>query len=67
MVARKSMTLTQLVYDHPTGAKVRNRQGKTPLSLALETGTAWDSGVRRLTAAQKEESFVERHTPGVIE
>jgi hypothetical protein len=41
MVAHKSMTLMQLVYDHPTGAKVWNRQGKTP----LETGTAWDNGV----------------------
>jgi hypothetical protein len=55
MVARKSMTLTQMVSDHPRACRVKNRQGKTPCSLALETGTGWDFGVRRLSEAQKEE------------
>jgi ankyrin repeat protein len=67
MVARKSMTLTQLASDHPTACTKRNRQGKTPLALAIETGTAWDSGVRKLTAAQKEDSFIKRQIPGVTE
>lgn len=67
MAARKCMTITELIHEHPTPCKYRNRHGKTPLSLALETGTAWDNGVRRLTAAQKEDSFVRRQTPGVME
>ena len=67
MVARKSMTMTQLLYEHPTGCKYRNRHGKTPLSLALETRTTWDHGVRRLSAALREDSFVKRETPGIME
>jgi len=59
-VARKSMALVQLLSDHPTSSQRRNEEGKTPLSLAIETGTAWNSGVRRLTAAQKEDSVVMR-------
>jgi hypothetical protein len=55
LMVRKSMTLTQLVYDHPTACRHCNRQGKTALSLALETGTSWDHGVRQLTAAQKDD------------
>jgi hypothetical protein len=43
MVARKSMTLMELVYEHPSACNYRNRQGKTPLSLALATRTCWDS------------------------
>ena len=66
-VARKSMALTQLLHAHPTGSRRKNNQGKTPLSLALETRTAWDCGVRRLTAAQKEDSFVKRQSPGVMD
>jgi hypothetical protein len=55
MVARKSMTLTQMVSDHPGACRVKNRQGKTPSSLALETGTGWDFGVRQLGEAQNDE------------
>mmetsp|Transcript_19110 Transcript_19110/g.21860 ORF Transcript_19110/g.21860 Transcript_19110/m.21860 type:complete len:370 (+) Transcript_19110:117-1226(+) len=49
-ISRKSMALSVLVSEYPHASKVRNKAGKTPLSLALETGTSWDSGVRRLTA-----------------
>jgi ankyrin repeat protein len=57
-VARKLMTLTQLLSAHPTSAHIRNEEGKTPLSLAIETGTAWDSGIRLLLTAQKEKSLI---------
>lgn len=57
-IARKSMALTQLLAEHPTASQRRNDDGKTPLSLAIETGTAWNSGIRRLTAAQKEEDSI---------
>uniref|UniRef100_A0A6U5PFZ2 Uncharacterized protein n=1 Tax=Grammatophora oceanica TaxID=210454 RepID=A0A6U5PFZ2_9STRA len=56
-VSRKSMALSTLVSEYPQASKVRNKQGKTPLSLALETGTSWDNGVRRLTSFQREGSF----------
>lgn len=65
--ARKGMTLVEMAHEHPTSCRYRNRQGKTPLSLALESGTTWQSGVRRLTLAQKQDSFVKRLTPGVME
>lgn len=52
-VSRKSMALTALGREYPTATKIKNKQGKTPLSLALETGTSWDKGVRCLT--QKKE------------
>lgn len=44
-VSRKSMALNALVSEYPEGGKVRNRRGKTPMSLALESGTSWDSGI----------------------
>ena len=53
MVARKSMTLSQLLYEYPAGASIKNHQHQTPLSIALETGTSWQHGVRRLTSAQE--------------
>lgn len=62
--ARKGMTLVEMAHEHPTSCRYRNRQGKTPLTLALESGTSWQSGVRRLTLAQTQDSFVERLTPG---
>jgi hypothetical protein len=65
--ARKAITLAEMAHEHPTSCRYRNRQGKTPLSLALESGTSWQGGVRRLTLAQKQDSFVERLTPGVME
>jgi hypothetical protein len=59
-VSRKSMALSALVSEYPQATKIRNKIGKTPLSLALETGTTWDQGVRRLTSFQKEHSFSSR-------
>jgi Ankyrin repeat len=56
-ISRKSMALSALVSEYPQATKIRNKQGKTPLSMALETGTSWDSGVRRLTTFQREGSF----------
>jgi hypothetical protein len=56
-ISRKSMVLSALVSEYPQATKLRNKQGKTPLSLALETGTSWDNGVRRLTTFQREGSF----------
>ena len=53
MVARKSMTLTQLLTEYPAGALVKNHNHQTPLSIALETGTSWYHGVRSLTSAQE--------------
>jgi hypothetical protein len=58
--ARKAMALVEMVHEHPTSSRYRDVQGKTPLSLALASGTSWQSGVRRLTLAQKENSFVKR-------
>jgi hypothetical protein len=52
-ISRKSMALTVLGREYPLATKIKNKQGKTPLSLALETGTSWDNGVRCLT--QKKE------------
>jgi hypothetical protein len=65
--ARKGMTIVEMAHEHPTSCRYRNRMGKTPLSLALESGTAWQSGVRRLTLAQKQDSFVKRLTPAMME
>lgn len=56
-ISRKSMALSALVSEYPQATKVRNKSGKTPLSLALETGTSWDNGVRRLTTFQRDGSF----------
>lgn len=50
-VSRKSMALSALLAEYPEGTRIRNKVGKTPLSLALETGTPWNNGVRRLTHA----------------
>lgn len=63
VVARKSMSLTQLLSDHPSSSRSRNEDGKTPLTLAIETGTGWNSGIRRLTSAQKEDSPIRRRLP----
>ena len=52
-VSRKSMALNALVAEYPEGGKVRNRRGKTPMSLALESGTSWDSGIRKLTSFRR--------------
>ena len=52
IVARKSMTISQMASDHPKACRVKNRHGKTPCSLALETGTGWDFGVQKLSEAQ---------------
>lgn len=52
--ARKSIMLTQLLSDHPSTSRARNDHGKTPLSLAIESETAWNLGVKRMTVAQKE-------------
>lgn len=49
-VSRKSMALNALVSEYPQAGRVRNKRGKTPMSLALESGTSWDNGVRRLTS-----------------
>eukprot|EP00934_Nitzschia_sp_Nitz4_P000632 Nitzschia sp. Nitz4//scaffold44_size153857//75247//76371//NITZ4_002725-RA/size153857-processed-gene-0.125-mRNA-1//1//CDS//3329552169//632//frame0 len=51
---RKSIALTELLTDHPASARARNDQGKTPLTLAIESGTSWNGGVSRLTQAQKD-------------
>jgi ankyrin repeat protein len=59
-ISRKSMALSALVSEYPQATKIRNRSGKTPLSLALETGTSWDNGVRRLTTFSREPSFAIR-------
>jgi hypothetical protein len=59
-ISRKSMAISALVSEYPQGTKVRNKSGKTPLSLALETGTSWDNGVRRLSSVSKEPSFAIR-------
>lgn len=56
-ISRKSMALSALVSEYPQATKLRNKSGKTPLSLALETGTSWDNGVRRLTTFSREPSF----------
>lgn len=56
-ISRKSMALSALVSEYPQATKMRNKQGKTPLSLALETGTSWDNGVKRLTTFQREGSL----------
>jgi len=64
--ARKGITLVEMAHDHPSSCRYRDRKGKTPLSLALESGTSWQSGVRRLTLAQKENSFVKRLSPGAM-
>jgi hypothetical protein len=56
-ISRKSMALSALVSEYPGATKIRNKSGKTPLSLALETGTSWDNGVRRLTTFSREPSF----------
>lgn len=55
-VSRKSMALNALVTEYPHAGSVRNRRGKTPMSLSLESGTSWDNGVRRLTSFRKEGS-----------
>lgn len=52
-ISRKSMALSVLISEYPDATKIRNKSGKTPLSLALETGTSWDSGVRRLTTLSR--------------
>lgn len=59
-ISRKSMALSALVSEYPQATKTRNKSGKTPLSLALETGTSWDNGVRRLTTFSREPSFAFR-------
>lgn len=51
---RKGMALTALLNEYPEGAKVQNNVGRTPLSLALESGTTWDCGVRKLVRAYPE-------------
>jgi ankyrin repeat protein len=56
-ISRKSMALSVLVSEYPHATKIRNKSGKTPLSLALETGTSWDNGVRRLTSFSRDPSF----------
>lgn len=56
-ISRKSMALSALVSEYTGATKIRNKSGKTPLSLALETGTSWDHGVRRLTTFSRESSF----------
>ncbi len=58
--ARKSMALALLLTENPTSSQRRNEDGKTPLSLAIESGTGWNNGVWRLTAAQKESSITLR-------
>lgn len=55
-VSRKSMALNALVTEYPLAGSARNRRGKTPMSLSLESGTSWDNGVRRLTSFRKEGS-----------
>ena len=55
-VSRKSMALNALVTEYPQAGSVRNKRGKTPMSLSLESGTSWDNGVRRLTSFRKERS-----------
>ncbi len=59
-ISRKSMALSVLVTEYSEATKIRNRSGKTPLSLALETGTSWGNGVRRLTTFSREPSFAVR-------
>eukprot|EP00521_Asterionellopsis_glacialis_P011812 CAMPEP_0195292612 /NCGR_PEP_ID=MMETSP0707-20130614/10291_1 /TAXON_ID=33640 /ORGANISM="Asterionellopsis glacialis, Strain CCMP134" /LENGTH=457 /DNA_ID=CAMNT_0040353123 /DNA_START=57 /DNA_END=1427 /DNA_ORIENTATION=- len=54
-ISRKSMALSAFVTEFPEATKFQNKQGKTPLSLALETGTSWDNGVRRLTTFQNQQ------------
>ena len=63
-ISRKSMALSALVSEYPQATKVKNKSGKTPMSLALETGTSWDNGVRRLTTFQREGSF--RREPSFV-
>jgi hypothetical protein len=55
-ISRKSMALNSLLSEYPQAGSVRNRRGKTPMSLSLESGTSWDNGVRRLTSFRKEGS-----------
>lgn len=55
-VSRKSMALNALVTEYAHAGSVRNKRGKTPMSLSLESGTSWDNGVRRLTSFRKEGS-----------
>lgn len=55
-VSRKSMALNALVSEYPQAGSVRNKRGKTPMSLSLESGTSWDNGVRRLTSFRKQGS-----------
>lgn len=52
-VSRKSMALNVLVSEYLQAGRVRNQRGKTPMSLALESGTSWDNGIRRLTSFRK--------------
>lgn len=55
-ISRKSMALNSLLTEYPQAGSVRNKRGKTPMSLSLESGTSWDNGVRRLTSFRKEGS-----------
>lgn len=55
-VSRKSMALSAVVSEFPEATVFRNKQGMTPLSLALSTGTSWENGVRRLATFQNEEN-----------
>lgn len=61
-MARKSMALTQLLSEHPTSSNTCNEQGKTPVAIAIESGSSWKTGVRRLAMSQKQSSVVRRST-----
>jgi len=49
--SRKGMAIAALLGEYPQAAKMVNAKGQTPLELAVESGTTWDSGVRKLVRA----------------
>jgi ankyrin repeat protein len=44
-------TIAILLEANPASARCRNRQGKSPLQLAIESGRDWDDGIGALLAA----------------
>uniref|UniRef100_A0A7S4IWV5 Uncharacterized protein n=1 Tax=Odontella aurita TaxID=265563 RepID=A0A7S4IWV5_9STRA len=60
--SRRSMVLSELLTEYPTGVRVRNAEGKTPLGLLLESGAGWNAGPRRLVRAWRAALMVRDET-----
>ena len=64
--SRKGMAISALRQRYPNAAFVSNNNGKTPLDLALATGTTWDGGVRKLVRAYPASVSIQNSTTGLF-